>query len=994
MKKVLLVACGLIAQVTGFSQAVLNGKIDDFSELSTSYTIPFSMHDGVKLMTDVYLPVTRDCLTVPVDFSGLQFQVMLIKRGTQIIRYDSINHQANPNPFQLPMVFSRTPYNKGNGSNAEGSLVSMLGYAYAVQDMRGRYTSEGVYLPLMSDSWNKNPYHTYQHNLDVMPPNHPSNGNLHEDGYYSIKYITDSLRWNFDLDYDGITDINDKMVNGRIGMFGASALGYNQYQAAAAHKVDDTRPGLKCLTPIVAPGEFYKSTGYHNGVFRDRLVTGWLKGQIFTGTDDDRIPEDEADASANSYFGAVQNNIHSSFDYNLPNKFVAANKAIDHFVEIQYEDAAGNKSYSGYYPSSIGRSDMDITRAMVDENGEGSLSGTHSRYTNMEVPAYHLTGWWDIFIDGQIETWANMRKHLDRSKKNYKLQKLVIGPWAHQTIGQRTTGDMTYPGNVIDLIGLNFDEFDTDNIPLGKALRSELIAWFRYNLNYQEGSYIGEPTCVIPKNLTPQPVNVNGLVLGNIVVPAEDIKLTFNQLLGVLNGSQGIDSVKIIVNSPLLNITDSVIYYNYEPSGTPLVPSLGSDSIVSIPYRDFANDFDVPNVRFYVAGPNNDGVAENESVGNYWFPADTFPLQSPFVDFKDVYMHPNGTLDLPWASQAPTNIEDEYNIYVHDPDDPLRTCGGGNMIERTPDGNRDSQGQMDFNSNENRTACLSRPGIISYTSDVLSDTLCVVGFPNATVYAKSNPGGASEGDSTDTDFFVRVLDVYPDGREFFVVEGAVNARGRDYARNLLEHPEMDTEFPYPNDKTPFTNIETGKIYEYKFQMFPIAYTWGKGHRMKVLISSSNFDRFQVNPNIPIQAGEFFRRKPGDGQTYTFNGVEYAPRVAVQRVAFSTDHPTHISLPVYSQQYVGTEEEEQSYQASLGALVYPNPSAGAFTVYMSHQSDYKVSLLDIAGKTLLNTRFSGEKLDLSLQGYSSGMYFISIQDKQSGEHWVEKLQLKN
>jgi predicted acyl esterase len=103
---------------------------------------------------------------------------------------------------------------------------------------------------------------------------------------------------------------------------------------------------------------------------------------------------------------------------------------------------------------------MDITRAMVDENGEGSLNGTHSRYTNMEVPAYHLTGWWDIFIDGQIETWANMRKHLDRSKKNYKLQKLVIGPWAHQTIGQRTTGDMTYPGNVIDLIGLNFDEFD------------------------------------------------------------------------------------------------------------------------------------------------------------------------------------------------------------------------------------------------------------------------------------------------------------------------------------------------------------------------------------------------------------------------------------------------------------------------------------------------------------------------------------------------------
>ncbi|MBX7182874.1 MAG: CocE/NonD family hydrolase [Bacteroidia bacterium] len=994
MKKILLSSIFLGFFSIVVAQTSLNGKIDDFSELSTSYTVPFSMPDGVKLMTDIYLPVTRDCLTVPVDFNGMSFDVMLIKRGTQLIRYDSVNHQPNPNPFQLPMVFSRTPYNKGDGRNAEGSLVALLGYAYAVQDMRGRYTSEGVYLPLMSDSWNKNPYHTFQHNLDVMPPSSPSNGNKHEDGYNSIKYITDSLRWDFDLNYDGVPDFNDFLVNGRIGMFGASALGYNQYQAAAAHPIDDTRPGLKCLTPIVAPGEFYKSTGYHNGVFRDRLVTGWLKGQIFTGTDDDRIPEDEADASTNGYFHAVQNNIHSSFDYNLPNKFVAANKAIDHFVEIQYEDAAGHKSYAGYYPSSIGRSDMDISRAMVDNNGEGALNGTKSRYSNMEVPAYHLTGWWDIFIDGQIETWAFMRKNLDKSKQNYKLQKLVIGPWAHQTIGQRTTGDMTYPENIIDLIGINFDEFNLDNIPLGKALRSEIIAWFRYNLNYQDGAYLGEPTCVIPKNLTPQPVVVGGLPLGTITVPAEDIKLTFNELLGVLNGSQGIDSVKIIVNAPILNINDSVIYYDYTPSGTPLVPALGTDSIVSIPYRNFSNDYDVPNVRFYVPGPNGDGVAENAHVGNYWFASDTFPLQEPYVEFKDVFMHPNGELDLPSAPQTPTNIEDEYNIYVHDPDDPLRTCGGGNMIERTPDGNRDSQGQMDFNSDENRAACLSRPGIIGYTSAPIQDSLCVIGFPNATIYAKSNPGGAAEGDSTDTDFFVRILDVYPDGRELFVVEGAVNARARDYARNLLDHPEMDLEFPYPNDKTPFTNIETGKIYEYRFKMFPIAYTWGKGHRMKVLISSSNFDRFQVNPNIPIQAGEFFRRKPGDGQTYTFNGVEYAPRVAVQRLAFSSEHPTHISLPVYNQQYVGMEESYTNHQTELNALVYPNPTSGDFSIFMNHRSSYSISIFDIMGKLIFENKMEGEKLDLSLANAGSGLYFISIQDSKTGEKWVEKMEIKN
>lgn len=980
----LVTSFNALSQVNPFDN---NGKIDDFSELSSVIQVPMTMHDGVHLMTDIYVPVTRDCLTVPVEFSGLTFSVMLIKKGTQLIRYDSINHQVNPNPFQLPMVLSRTPYNKGNGRNAEGSLISMLGYAYAVQDMRGRYTSEGVYLPLMSDSWDKTPYHTYQHNLDVMPQDHPSNGNKHEDGHYTVKYIVDSLKRNFDLNYDNTPDTTMPFTTGRIAMFGASALGYNQYQAAAAHKIDDTRPGLKSLLPIVAPGEFFKSTGYHNGILRDRLVTGWLKGQIFTGTDDDRIPEDEAVAQTQGYYEAVQNNIHSSFDYNLPNKFVAANLAIDHFVEIQYTDAAGVKSPAGYYPNSIGRSDMDISRAMTDQFGEGKLDGTYSRYRNMEVPAYHLTGWWDIFTDGQIETWAFMRKFLDRSKRNYKLQKLVIGPWAHQTIGQRTTGDMTYPANVIDLIGINFDEFDNDNIPIGKALRSELIAWFRYNLNYQDDQFLGEPSCVIPKNLTPQPI-LGGL--GTVILPAEDIKLSFNELLGLLNGSSGVDSIKIIANAPALGIVDSVIYFDYAATGTPLVAGLGVDSIVNIPYRNFEDESDVPNVRLYVPGPNDDGIPENENVGNYWFACDTFPLLEPYVTFKDVYLHPNGKLDLPNATAPPTNVEPEYNIYVHDPDDPLRTCGGGNMIVRTPDGTRDSQGQMDFTSDQNRPFCLSRPGILAYTSEVMQDTLCVMGFPNATLYAKSNPGGAQEGDPTDTDFFVRILDVYPDGREFFVIEGAVNARAREYARNLVENPDMDLEFPYPNDDVPFTNIETGKIYEYKFIFFPIAYTWGRGHRMKVLISSSNFDRFQVNPNLPIEEGEFFRRKPGDGQTYTYQGVEMAPRVAVQRIAFSSEYPTHISLPIYNQQYVGVNNPVQvANESELEIFLQPNPTSGNIQIFPSKEGTYSMTISNITGQSIYAVNEFTDYTSIDAAAFTNGIYFVEVVNRKTGEQTTRK-----
>jgi len=337
---------------------------------------------------------------------------------------------------------------------------------------------------------------------------------------------------------------------------------------------------------------------------------------------------------------------------------------------------------------------------------------------------------------------------------------------------------------------------------------------------------------------------------------------------------------------------------------------------------------------------------------------------------------------------VPTNVDDQFNIYVHDPDDPLRTCGGGNMIERTPDGNRDSQGQMDFTSDENRPFCLNRPGIISFTTEPVQDSLCVIGFPTATLYAKTNPGGAANGDPTDTDFFVRILDVYPDGREFFVVEGGVNARAREYVRALVDHPEWDQEYPFPIDTVKYSNIETGKIYEYKFQMLPLGYTWGKNHKMKVLISSSNFDRFQVNPNLPIADGEFFRRKPGDGQTYTYNGVEMSPRVAVQRVAFSAEHPCNIVLPVYTQKYV---DAPGSYvvKSNFDASVFPNPTEGMIEIYPNREGKHSLSIVTITGQTIYSDGEFTDHANFDASALKSGIYFAQIKNERTGEKITKK-----
>jgi len=1014
-KKVVLSIFLSSALLSAHAQVVLNGKLDNLLEFSTVYTEEFVMPDSVKLMTDIFLPITRDCLLVPMtidiqaqlpaalallDIAPFTFDLELIPNGHQYLIYDSLNGEPNPNPYQLPLILTRTPYDKGDQDNDAAPVMNLLGYAYAMQDQRGRYASEGVYLPLTSDGWNKNPYHpNFQHVLDKTESNDPKNGNKHEDGFNTINYIKNRLMRDYDLDGDGVTDTTDLLYTGRIAMFGASALGYNQYQAAAAHMIDHTAPGLKAIFPIVAPADFMKTVGFPNGVMRDRLVTGWLKGQIFTGTDDDLNPIDFD----------IQNNIHSSTDYDLPkdimlngelksfqlNKFDAANLAIDHFTSIRYADAVtGELQSSGAYPNSAIRPEIDVSRALTNEDGEANANGQYSRFRNMEVPGYHLAGWWDIFIDSQLETWANMRKHLSNNKfnrpgsTNRELQKLVIGPWAHQTIGQRTTGDRTYPANVIDILGLNFDEFGDNSIPIGKALNSEVIGWFRYNLNYHPDEFLGEPKFILPESETL--IEVADGILGTISlrIPSKEIRIPYDGLIGLLNGSRDLTGIKgEVIYTGLAG--DQIIEIDIpDVSFGALTGGLDGGGIDPIPYRDYAKD--IPHVRLYVIGPNNDSlVIENSQLSNYWLGVDTFPLPEgrdwDAIQREVFYMHKNGVLD----NTAPTTNEG-YKMYVHDPNDPIRTVGGANMIVATPDGERDSQGQYNLKDPRYEWSTMNRPGVISFeTSPLNQDSLCILGFPQVKLWAKSNIGGVPSG-PTDTDFMVRILDVYPDGREFLVQDGCVNARARDHARMLVEESWKDSEIPFIGDDIPFTNIQIGEMYEYVFNLLPIGYTFGRDHRIKILISSSNFTRFQVNPNLPIMPGEFFRRKPGDGRNYIFEGVEMQPRVAIQRIQFSDEHPTQISLPIYTKQYLTGIEEANTEKGAPEMLVYPNPAINQVSIFTNRDGEFELNILSLDGSLISSQGVFKDNISIDVSQLATGLYFLELRDTETNEKVIQKL----
>ena len=194
------------------------------------------------------------------------------------------------------------------------------------------------------------------------------------------------------------------------------------------------------------------------------------------------------------------------------------------------------------------------------------------------------------------------------------------------------------------------------------------------------------------------------------------------------------------------------------------------------------------------------------------------------------------------------------------------------------------------------------------------------------------------------------------------------------------------------DNIPFSNIEIGTLYEYKFRLLPIAYTWGKNHRMKVLISSSNYNRYQVNPNLPIEDGDFFRRKPGDGRSYNYQGVEMYPRVAVQRVAFSQTHQSYIDLPIYTHGGVVASTLDKAPITKIDAFVYPNPATDQISVFLSKNGRYQLSVYSLQGQKIIDQPFINQ-VSLDVSEWDTGLYIFRITDKSGEVEIVNKVSVQ-
>jgi putative CocE/NonD family hydrolase len=214
--------------------------------------------------------------------------------------------------------------------------------------------------------------------------------------------------------------------------------------------------------------------------------------------------------------------------------------------------------------------------------------------------------------------------------------------------------------------------------------------------------------------------------------------------------------------------------------------------------------YELPPVRYYVIGD----VTDPTGPGNEWRSAYYWP---PAATDTPWYLLANGTL-----GDSPPETPPEAGLvsFDYDPSDPAPTVGGNNLsLPAGPYDQRSVEGRDD---------------VMTFTTPPLGEPLEVTGHVSATLFVSSS--------AADTDFMVKLCDVYPDGRSMLIAEGAKH--GRHWAGDRQENL-----------------LEPGLVYELNVDLWSISIVFKAGHRIRVSVTSSNYPRWEANPNT----GEPFRQ---------------------------------------------------------------------------------------------------------------------------------------
>ena len=301
--------------------------------ITAQFNVPAQMRDGVTLFADVYRPAGDG-------------------------RY--------------PIVLQRTPYDKSAPDSRFGSLdvirAASEGYAVVIQDVRGRYTSQGEFYPFLNEV---------------------------NDGYDSVEWAA-AQPWS----------------SGKVGMFGGSYVGATQWLAALSRP-----PHLSAIVPAITSHDYYEGWTYQGGAFQLNFALSWALGLALFNIENLRGQLGDLDADERRLSEALDRVGETAG-----------------FLPLGDVPAFEREGLAPYYRDWVAHTEND------DYWRRWNIEDHHA---SLDVPAYHLGGWYDIFLGGTLRNYTGMRAHSSTETARAG-QKLLVGPWFHSSNPPAKTGAIDF----------------------------------------------------------------------------------------------------------------------------------------------------------------------------------------------------------------------------------------------------------------------------------------------------------------------------------------------------------------------------------------------------------------------------------------------------------------------------------------------------------------------------------------------------------------------
>jgi uncharacterized protein len=333
-------------------EELLKQLAEDFPVSKPAYEVKLEagvkapMRDGVRLSTDLYLPV---------------------------------------GPSKMPVGLIRTPYAK-EMEEIRARFYARRGYAAAVQDVRGRFASEGKWEPVVNES---------------------------KDGYDAIEWLA-----------------RQPWSNGKVGMVGASYLGWVQWLAASLHP-----PHLTTIIPNCSPTDPFHNIPYDHGVPALQLWTEF-------------IALTESNATAELSGATIASILAKDIgEWLKPLPVIELDKAVLGKESPAWRSWMAHTTPDGYWAGAM----------FLD------------KLKDVDIPIFHQSGWFDGDAIGAKLNYLKMDSY------GHANQKLTIGPWGHGDIATRFHEGRDF-GQAADI-----------------DLQRDYLRWFDYWLKGTDNGILKEP---------------------------------------------------------------------------------------------------------------------------------------------------------------------------------------------------------------------------------------------------------------------------------------------------------------------------------------------------------------------------------------------------------------------------------------------------------------------------------------------------------------------